>query len=278
MKKFLSVLCVCICLFGLTACDQTKPVAPEDEEIVVGYSEVIAGYLLPEAPEVYGYFFGGEITGLDDFTNGGAEYTEVIFDSLGFPVDGNGFLTGIESWKGAVKEAGSFVSIGESTVKYGNKGDTLIVDTDAQFENKDAVVEFIFEDGYNKKLTSFAVNLNYTFGEKMEKAGLNTLLGMGIVFIVLILLTLLIGCFDFINKAQSSAASRKKQSEEGSGTAQTPAGPVTPAADAGDDEIAAVIAAAIAAYESESGSSAGEAGGYFVRSIKRSSNSKWNKQ
>ena len=148
----------------------------------------------------------------------------------------------------------------------------------AQFENRTAVIEFVYKDDLNKTLTSYAVNVDYTFGEKMGKAGLNTLLGMGTVFIVLILLSFLISCFGLINKAQAAAEARKKQAAPAVEAKAAPAPVVeTVAVSGGDDEIAAVIAAAIAAYEAEGGISLAESGGYYVRSIRRRSNNKWNK-
>ena len=113
----------------------------------------------------------------------------------------------------------------------------------------------------------------------MGKAGLNTLLGMGTVFIVLIVLSLLISSFSLINKAQTALENRNKAESTGSQPAASqpaPVAEVVPAA-GGDDKIAAVISAAIAAYESESGISLAESGGYYVRSIRRRSNNKWNK-
>ena len=282
MKKLLSVLCICICLLGLTACESVKPVAPEDSERVIEYSQFLAQYLLPEDTDMYGYFFNGELTGLDDFTNGGAEYTEAILSQMGLQVEGNGFISGIDSWKKAEEEAGKFVGIYKSTVKYSTKGDTLIVDLDARFEKRDAVIEFIYKDDLNKTLTSYAVNINYTFGEKMQKAGLNTLLGMGTVFIVLILLSLLISCFGLINKAQTAAENRKREANAADkpDTVTKETAPAVEEVPAGsdDDEIMAVISAAIAAYEAECGViSPSEAGGYYVRSIKRRTSNKWNK-
>ncbi|MBR6486610.1 MAG: OadG family protein, partial [Lachnospiraceae bacterium] len=267
------------CLLGLTACEQKKPVNSEDAERVIEYSKFIAGYMLPEDADMYNYFFGGEITSLDDFKNGGAEYTETVLSSMGLKVEGNGFLSGIDSWYKAEEDAGRFVSVGDATVEYGSKGDTLIVDVDAQFEKRDAIIEFVYKDDYNKTLTSYAVNVNYSFGEKMGKAGLNTLMGMGTVFIVLILLSLLISCFGFINKAQE-AAEKKKRSEA---SAEEPVAEATVQAAAtssegtDDDELAAVISAAIAAYEADRGVSVADAGGYYVRSIRRRTNNKWNR-
>lgn len=280
MKKFLSVLCIGICLLGLTACEPVKPVAPEDADMVMEISGVLTHYILPEDPQAYSGLsmnIGTNVEGLDTFVTEGAEYTEYIFGRIGMQVEGNGFISGVDSWKKAVAEAGQLVTTGEGTVKYGSKGDTLIVDIPAQFENRDAEIEFVYKDDLSKTLTSFAVNINYSFGEKMEKAGLNTLLGMGTVFIVLILLSLLIGSFGFINKAQS-AAEKKKLAEAGQ-TASAQNEPAAPAAQTSsdDDEIAVVIAAAIAAYQAEGGISPAESGGYYVRSIRRRTNNKWNR-
>lgn len=280
MKKFLSVLCIGICLLGLTACEPVKPVAPEDADMVMEISGVLTHYILPEDPQAYSGLsmnIGTNVEGLDTFVTEGAEYTEYIFGRIGMQVEGNGFISGVDSWKKAVAEAGQLVTTGEGTVKYGSKGDTLIVDIPAQFENRDAEIEFVYKDDLSKTLTSFAVNINYSFGEKMEKAGLNTLLGMGTVFIVLILLSLLIGSFNFINKAQSAAEKRKLVGAEQAAPAQNE--PAAPAAQTSsdDDEIAAVIAAAIAAYQADSGISPAESGGYYVRSIRRRTNNKWNR-
>ncbi len=281
MKKFLSVLCIGICLLGLTACEPVKPVAPEDADMVREISEVLTNYILPEDPQAYSGLsmnIGTNVEGLDTFEAEGAEFAEYIFGRIGMQVEGNGFLSGIDSWKKAVAEAGQLVSTGEGTVKYGSKGDTLIVDIPARFENRNAEIEFVYKDDLSKTLTSFAVNIDYSFGEKMEKAGLNTLLGMGTVFIVLILLSLLIGSFGFINKAQSAAEKKKLAGAEQT-AAPVQSEPAAPAVQTSsdDDEIAAVIAAAIAAYQAEGGISSAESGGYYVRSIRRRTNNKWNR-
>lgn len=77
-------------------------------------------------------------------------------------------------------------------------------------------------------------------GEIMKKAGLNTVMGMGTVFLVLILISIIIYLLGFIGKAQ------KKRPAETVGVSVTPAEPE----DLTDDfELVAVIAAAIAASE-----------------------------
>ena len=276
MKKFLLVLCIAISLLGLTACEAAKPVSGEDEELLKEYSSFVVEYILAENPEVYQYFAAQTKIGeLNDFVEQGSEYTEFIMSQLNLDVEGYGFITGITSWQSAQAEAGSFVGIDENSIKvaYNTKGNGFVVDVDTHFSDRDAVVELTFDDNLNKTLESVAVNINYTFGEKMSKAGLNTLLGMGTVFIVLILLSVLIGCFTFINKAQTAAADKKKAAEP---VKAAPAVVAEPAVEnlADDGELVAVISAAIAAYEAANGNSTD---GYFVRSIRRRPNNKWNK-
>ena len=119
-------------------------------------------------------------------------------------------------------------------------------------------------EGY--KISNIATNVDYTMGEKMSKAFMNLLLGMGMAFAVLILISLVISVLPGIDSAISGM--KKKKSEKNS--APAPASATAPAAvpevSGSDDVIPVVIAAAIAQYESENGASAG---GYYVRSIRR---------
>lgn len=104
----------------------------------------------------------------------------------------------------------------------------------------------------------------------LEKALLNTLLGMGTVFIVLIFISLLISCFKYISKLQDKFS--KKAALE---PAKAAPAPVTAAVEDAEEEIeddlelVAVITAAVAASMGSS------TDGFVVRSIKRASNRKW---
>lgn len=102
-----------------------------------------------------------------------------------------------------------------------------------------------------------AINMEgvYTLGEIMQKAGMNTVMGISIVFIVLVLMSLIISCFKFVNAAQNKAAKPVEKAEE-------VAKPVA-AAPSNDTELIAVIAAAIAASTGASTDS------FVVRSIKK---------
>lgn len=100
---------------------------------------------------------------------------------------------------------------------------------------------------------------------------MNTLMGIGIVFLVLLFLSFLIGQFKHIGKLEESMA--KKDAAPAAKTAAVPAAPVAapaPAEETVDDgELIAVIAAAIAAAEGTT------TDGFVVRSIKKSNRNKW---
>ena len=107
---------------------------------------------------------------------------------------------------------------------------------------------------------SFKFDEYKTLGQKMQKAGLNTIMSMSIVFLVLIFISLLISCFKFIGLIGKGKADKSPVA-----VAAAPAAPVSEPEDLTDDlELVAVITAAIAAAsETES------ANGLVVRSIIR---------
>ena len=113
-------------------------------------------------------------------------------------------------------------------------------------------------------LEPYADDTNKTTGDKMAEAGMNTLIGIGVVFSVLILLTLVISAMKYVNVFGEKKEKAAKVEE----TAQAAAAPVTKAApvvaEASDDgSLVVVIAAAIAAFENTSQDS------FTVRSIRR---------
>ncbi len=108
-------------------------------------------------------------------------------------------------------------------------------------------------------------NVNYSFAELMEQAGLNTVLGMGTTFVILILLALLISLFKFLPNGQKKKQAVKEDVTPEQAVAEAAAGEPEELAD--DGELVAVIAAAIAASEGKKTTS-----GFQVRSIRKSRN------
>ncbi len=250
-----------VCLLGLSACNAETPVDPELSSRLQSMSQaIIEGALAPLDEEQASML-----------TSMGAEYMEYVFEnSLGMKVNGNGMVTGFDSWNRAISEIGAFKEITGYNVKYNSKGDGIIVQADVTCENGDGQVEIIYEDDLNNTVNSVAFNVNYTFGEKMGRAGLNTLLGMGTVFVVLILISIIISLFNYIPKIQEIFA---KDKFDEAAAESIPEKAEEESEDLTDDsELVAVISAAIAAYEQSTKGSAVSARGaddFVVRSIIR---------
>ena len=97
----------------------------------------------------------------------------------------------------------------------------------------------------------------------------NTLLGMGTVFVVLILISLLISCFTFIPKIQAVFSKKPKEEAKKEPAVDKAIAQIVENEELSDDlELVAVISAAIAASEG-----AASTDGFVVRSIRRAS--KW---
>lgn len=111
-----------------------------------------------------------------------------------------------------------------------------------------------------------------SFGDTMATAGLNTLMGISIVFLALILISFIISLFKYINRMEN----RKKRSEEEDIQKAAPVEVVEAEPEyveenlVDDGELVAVITAAIYAYEAEQEEYAFvPADGLVVRSIRR---------
>ena len=82
------------------------------------------------------------------------------------------------------------------------------------FEEREVDITFVYEYNYlteELEMTDATADKVYSVGEKLEKAALNTLMGMGTVFCVLILISLIIYCFRFIPMLLGG---KKKKEEE----------------------------------------------------------------
>ena len=97
-----------------------------------------------------------------------------------------------------------------------------------------------------------------SFGEKMAGAGITTLMGMGITFVVLILLW---ACIAIMTKFTYRPNKGDKAPQKADAAAAPSAAPAAVTA-AADDSLIAVITAAITAYE-------GGANNFIVRRIRR---------
>ncbi len=173
----------------------------------------------------------------------------------------NGFL----GWESALSDIGTYEGVSGGSVSFAE--DEVIIKVNVLGSSHAADVEIILDSALATYI-GITTNVHYSTGEIMAKAGMNTLIGMGTVFVVLILISLLISCFTFISKFEK----RQKKQEAPAPAAAAPVVEQIAAKEelSDDTELVAVIAAAIAAYEG-----AASTDGFVVRSIRKSNKSKW---
>ena len=179
------------------------------------------------------------------------------------PITGENFITLINSWQAAEKECGAYVSHGDYTVEITSSG--YEVSTEAEYEDRNATIMFVFDEKMN--VESMDVSAKFSMGEILTKAALNTLLGMGTVFVVLIFLAFLISLMKYIpvvmewfeNKGKKAIIVEDDDDEDDDEVENVE----------DDLELIAVITAAIAAQEGTT------TDGFVVRSIRRRPSNNW---
>lgn len=253
-------------VFCFTACGSNKEETTYNEAELEQVTEFLINYCA-----------GADEATLEQWNEMSDFAIDLQLTEAGIPFDSESFLGVLESWQAGIDECGAYVSHGDFTYKVSSSG--IEATADAQFENRDATIQFVFDEGSN--LESMTINAKMSTGEILKKAGLNTLLGMGTVFVVLIIIAFIISLFKYIPKIQE-AFSKKGKAEETkaeavqSKSAAPAAAPVAAAQTAADNgELIAVIAAAIAAARAEAGDESGT-DGFVVRSIRRRPSNKWN--
>ena len=185
----------------------------------------------------------------------------------------------LKSWDSIKDDLGAFVSSETAVVTKGDDG--YIARMNTVYEKR--AMEFtLIADEDLSKVETISFSPDYTTGEKMAKAGMNTLMGMGVVFAVLIFISWLISMFKYISVFE--AKMKAKKNAAAAAPVAAPAAPAPAAAPAptaapaeeenltDDTELVSVITAAIAAYEGKETVD----NGLVVRSIKRVSNRNWN--
>ena len=189
-----------------------------------------------------------EIIGLSD-----AEIEQYLEEDNEFVVNA------MTAWSGVKKELGALKEIGDTVeVEYDDKDKEYTATVEVEFEKEDADFVYVIDKKMNP--TSLTVDVKYSFATTMKNAALNTLMGLGTVFVILVFLIFLISLFKFV--PGSGAQQVKKKKEETPAPAPVPvAVPVQEEAD--DSELIAVIAAAIAASEGTT------TDGFVVRSIRK---------
>lgn len=256
MKKFMALICMIACIFGLTACGEEENLSAYEQE-KLEYAKQVA--TMKVIPMFVSYMDDEMATSLDMYTLD--EITYIMGNEQQMNITGYVVKGAIESFHSAKEDTGNIVDFGEMTAEI--KDDTIVVEAEMVGEKKNAMVEIIFSNDMFMDVESVSMNPVSTMGELMTKAALNTVIGMGTVFAVLILISLIISSFGVLHKFQE-----RKEKESAKAAAESPA--VQSAAqeeivDETDDlELVAVIAAAVAACQG-----AASTDGFVVRSIRK---------
>lgn len=272
MKKLLVVLCMLTCIFATTACgsDKADVVEPEflailddaavEEEggneailkdYALSYYELMVECVEEDLVDTYAFQYGEEMEWLKAAATSYNSALEDMGSVKDFAFDTqeelDAFLDSIE------------VNISEKEV---------IINVPLEGTEKNASVEIII----NGKgiVTSMTTNVERTFGELMTNAALNTLLGMGTVFAVLILICFIISAFGLISKVENAMKNKASKKEIKEEAVNNTIAQIEEREELADDlELVAVIAAAIASYEGTS------TDGFVVRSIRKANRNKW---
>lgn len=241
IKKVAAIvtLLVCVCLLG--ACSDTKETLdPVKEEEIASLGE---NYV-------------SQVAAIDDAT---LESYIIESEESGDTIGAAGF----KSWLDAKEETGNLVSIDSTEVAESDDGYMITMNYTGELRNGTISM------GVNEKLTeltSFTCTPYHTMAEKMTDAALNMVMGMGTVFAVLIIIIFVISLFKYISVFENMFNKKSDTQKAASSAPVQPAALAAVSASenlAGDSQLAAVITAAIAAYEGTS------TDGLIVRSIKR---------
>lgn len=249
MKKIVHLLCLAACVFGLTACSSNT--ANTTVENAEAYKGVITSNL-----ETLSITPDSTILAAIEENEEEGMYSDAEINLF-------------NSWLDTRAEVGQYVGVNDWIFE--KNGDSVVVTAKVDYSERDAD----FRIGFSKKgvMEFSSFNVQYTWGEKMTKALLNTVIGMGVVFVVLIMISLLIGCFQYIGKIEQALKNKKENKTEiaAKGVDNTIAQISQKEEEelVDDLELVAVISAAIAAYTGSS------TDGFVVRSIKKSNKKNW---
>lgn len=253
MKKIFCTLLMLLCMFSLTACNSEKKTLSYDEAAVRAQVESLYNLISTTLDtEAVSELKGANMYELEALS-------EILFQGYRVRIAGETFVNAADSYFGSIPEMGQITAKNEFL--FDAKEDELIVTYKLDGADHDGSLEVIYDK--NLTITSITTNVEYSFEELMAKAGTNTAIGMGTVFVMLIVIMFIIMILglvpkiferkpkeeakkDGVDKAIEGIVAREEASEE-----------------ADDTELVAVIAAAIAAYEGTS------TDGFVVRSIKR---------
>lgn len=264
-KKLVLLLCLITCLFAITACSLKEKADFEYDEVTVKEN---ATNLMDSWNQT-------------DFSQYDDEQLDQLVDSGQMDEETRSLFV---TWREIQEDIGAFVET--TNVAIEESKDTITVVFTATYEGTKNKVTFKVPMDSSLNIDSNAITIeeNKSLGDKMESALVNTILGMGTVFVVLIFMSLLIAMFKIIPKIQEKMAKKQEAEMNDVSAIDTIASQITEQEEleeleeelVDDGELVAVITAAIMASMASKGEEI-PADGLVVRSIKRSNSNNWKK-
>ena len=259
MKKLASLLFMAMLVLGLTACGSKEPTTTAVDS---AYAEQVADFIVANLTgmpaEEMMYYIEMDVEDLQG-----------ILDQSGVPINAEAFQDIFNGYVNYTDELGTYIATEGSELK--GDAEEASLATVVAFDIHSATLNLIFdEDGV---VTTGSIDPIYSFGEILQKAGLNTIIGMGTVFVILIFISLVIALLPkFTGMIENFGKKKEAPAVPAAAPKAAPAAPAAVEEELVDDlELVAVISAAIAAYTGTSSD------GFVVRSIKRSDRNKWKK-
>ncbi len=216
MKRMLLVLCMAVCFFALSACSSAS------DEVVEPISAEIEQTMSDGAKSYLESFVDYSDDDLQEQLKQAQKQKNTVIESA------------ISSWISSKNDLGAMKEILSVTVARADE-DSYTAVLEASFEKRNLTFSLTAEEsqstygGTSLVPTELTFVPNYSFGEKMEKAALNTLMGMGTVFLVLIFICLIISCFKKINQIEASMKAKNAAPEAAPAPAAAPAAAPAPA-------------------------------------------------
>ena len=170
------------------------------------------------------------------------------------------------NWKSVKEELGAFVEVTSAELS----ADGTSITGHVKYEKTDDKTDVVVTYSVNQEAQTVTMNwdVDYPMGVLMQRAAMNTVMGIGIVFLTLLFLSGLISQMHIIPDMVEKMSKKKAPAAPAPAPAAAPA-PVVEEDLTDDLELVAVITAAIAASENTSSD------GFVVRSIKKANKRNW---
>lgn len=208
--KKLSALLLLMGLFVLTGC-AAKETLP-NEEVYQGKLDSYVEMLVGTDKESLDANLSNLQENYDDFEQQVALYPYIGGTGQKFDFTADAYLSLLKSYDANYDEFGDFVGLkeyeGGTTDKDGNVTYTAV------YEFTGHNMRLALEFDKDNVVTTVTMDPIYSKGEIAEKAALNTLIGMGSVFAVLILLAFIISLFKYVSVFENRGKAKKDAVEK----------------------------------------------------------------